>query len=114
MPAAESPDPAAIFAIATSLWVECHARAATDPSLNLSEAYSGIDELMRQVMRVGTQFETWACTHVKFNELTEVWPYLLEDRFGKECLSILRPDRLTDFDDHDCRRVAARLRLTFR
>lgn len=105
-------DPAAHFAIALSLWRECHQHAAADPTLNLSEAYQGIDSLMREVMRIAHVFEAWACKNVDFTDLTDVWPYLLEDRFGIECLSILRPDRLADFDSHDCRRIAAKLRLT--
>lgn len=114
MTLSDSSDPAAIFAIATSLWNECHKHAATDRSINLSDAYSGIDGLMREIMRIAAQFEAWACKHVNFDKLTDVWPYMLEDRFGKECLSILLADNLSDFDDHDCRRIAARLRLTFR
>ena len=114
MPTTESADPAAIFAIATSLWQECHKHAKIDPNINLSDAYSGVDGLMREVMRIATLFESWACVHVNFNELTDVWPYMLEDRFGKECLSILLAESLSDFDEHDCRRVAARLRLTVR
>ena len=114
MQTSESADPAAIFATATSLWQECHNHAKTDPSINLSDAYSGIDGLMREVIRIATLFEFWACEHVDFDQLTDVWPYMLEDRFGKECLSILLAENLSDFDEHDCRRVAARLRLTFR
>ncbi|HUG13340.1 MAG TPA: hypothetical protein VMM36_20155 [Opitutaceae bacterium] len=113
MPSTSS-DPAAIFAIATSLWDECHNYAAADSSINLSDAHSGMDGLMREVMRIAMLFESWACENVDFNQLTEVWPYLLEDRFGTECLSILLPEHLRDFNKHDCRRVAARLRLTFR
>lgn len=114
MPSAETPDPAAIFAIATSLWQECHKHAATDRSLNLSDAYSGVDGLMREVMRIATHFEKWACLHVDFAQLSEPWPYFLQDHFGQECLSILLPERLADFNDHDCHRVAMRLRLAFR
>jgi len=113
MPPTTTPDPAAVFAIATSLWQECLKHAATTRSLNLSDAYSGIDELMREVMRIATLFETWSCLHVDFDQLAEPWPYYLQDHFGEECLSILLPERLTDFNDHDCSRVAARLRLTF-
>ena len=111
MPAIEQPDPAAVFAIASSLWHECHQHAASDPTINLSDAYSGIDGLMREVMRIATMFEAWSCEHVDFNQLDEPWPYYLEDRFGKECLSIILPENLSDFDTHDCRRVATRLRL---
>ena len=114
MPSSESSDPAAIFAISTSLWRECHKHSAADRSINLSDAYSGMDGFMREIMRIATQFETWACRNVDFTQLTDVWPYLLEDRFGKECLSVLLAEKLSDFDEHDCRRVASRLRLAFR
>ena len=114
MQSIESADPAAIFAIATSLWDECHKHAAVDSSINLSDTYAGMDGFMREIMRIAAQFEAWACRHVDFTQLTDVWPYLLEDRFGKECLSVLLPEKLAAFDEHDCRRVAARLRLTFR
>jgi hypothetical protein len=113
MPTTISLDPAAIFAIATSLWQECHKHAAVNFSINLSDSFSGNDGLMREVMRIATVFESWSCDHVDFDQLTEVWPYLLEDRFGKECLSILLVENLADFDEHDCHRIAARLRLTF-
>ena len=113
-PAALQPDPAAIFAIAHSLWAECHRRTATEPHLNLSACYSGMDGFMREIMRVATTFEAWSCQHVDFAELTDVWPYLLQDRFGHECLSVLLPEALSEFDAHDCRRIAARLRLAIR
>ncbi len=112
MPTAVTPDPAAHFAIANSLWHECQSHAARDRSFKPSQAYRGMDELMRVVMKVAHAFEAWACDHVDFSQFTDVWPYLLEDRFGAECLSILRPENLADFDEHDCRRIAARLGLT--
>lgn len=68
-------DPTAVFAIATSLWHECHKHAATDRALNLSDAYSGIDGLMCEVIHVATHFEKWACLRVDFTQLTEPWPY---------------------------------------
>lgn len=114
MPSTESAARAAIFAIATSLWQECHRHAKIDPNINLSEAYSGIDGLMREVMRIATHFEKWACRNVDFDQLTDPWPYYLEEHFGRECLSVLLPEQLAQFDDHDCRRVAARLRLALR
>jgi len=66
---------------------------------------------MRQIMRVATMFEAWSCRYVDFNQLSEVWPYLLHDRFGKECISVLLPQDLADFDEHDCCRIARRLGL---
>lgn len=107
-------DPAAVFSAATSLWQECLKQAAVEPHVNLSDCYSGMDGLMREVMRIATLFEAWSCKHVIFEELNDVWPYMLEDRFGRECLSIFLPDGLSEFDEHDCQRVAARLRLSFR
>ncbi len=66
---------------------------------------------MREVMSIGNRFEQWACEHVNFNELDHVWPYLLEDRFGKACLDHLFPHALPQFNDRDCLRVALQLRL---
>ena len=110
-PTTYTPDPAAIFACALSLWEACKKHEVTDEHLNLSERYNGMDEFMREVMRVANQFETWACLHLDFNLLDEMWPYLLEDRFGEACLAAIVPSALTEFDDNDCLRVALRLRL---
>lgn len=108
------PDPAAVFGAALSLWQECHKRAAADTNLNFSGGYNGFDQFMREIMRVATLFETWACQHVEFSEFTEVWPYFLEDRFGERCLSAILPTGLAAFDDSDCLRVAMRMRLPIR
>ena len=105
------PDLAAVFGCALSLWQECHKRAKADPHLNLSDRYHGMDELMRQVMRVGHQFEQWACLHLSFDELNDVWPYMLEDKFGAVVLGILNLDALAQFDESDCLRTALRLNL---
>lgn len=107
------PDPAAVFAVAMSLWEECHRLTSTKPDFNLSDTFSGMDGLMRNVMRIAELFESWACTHVNFDRLTDVWPYILQDRFGKECLSVLTLENISEFDRHDCARVAARLGLPF-
>jgi hypothetical protein len=107
-------DPAAVFACASSLWEACNKRAGDDPELNLSDAYSGIDQLMREVMRIGEMFENWACDHVVFELLPDVWPYFLEDRFGDACLGLLEPGALAGFDEDDCLRIAYQLRLPMR
>ena len=107
----ESPDPAAVFACAKSLHDACLAREEVEPELNLSEVYQGMDVFMREVMRVGELFETWACRHVAFNELEDVWPYLLDERFGAVCLEIMDADSLAGFDGEDCLRIAFKLRL---
>jgi hypothetical protein len=107
----ESSDPAAVFACAKSLHDACLERADAEPDLNLSEAYQGMDNLMREVMRAGGMFEDWACRHVVFHELEDVWPYLLENRFGAACLEIMDATSLAGFDEDDCLRIALRLHL---
>ena len=106
-----SPDPAAVFACAFSLWRELHRCATREPRLDLSEAYNGIDQLMREVMRIGTLFERWACAHVRFEDVTDVWPYLLQDQFAQACLAAMFPTALAEFNEQDCLRVALYLRL---
>lgn len=107
----EDLDGAAVFAAALSLWQACHQAAASDPRLNLSECYNGVDELMRVVMRVAQQFEQWACQHICFDELNDVWPYLLEEKFGSACLSGFAPSALDSFNEEDCLWVALCLAL---
>jgi hypothetical protein len=107
----ESPDPAGVFASALSLWQECQKQAISDKNINFSASYNGFDEFMREIMRVANQFETWACAHVNFNEISDVWPYLLQDKFGEQCLSAILPTSLATFDESDCLRVAMRMRL---
>ncbi len=103
-------DSAAIFACALSLWQASQEHAKKD-NLDLSECCNGMDEFMREVMRAANQFEAWACLHVIFNELNDVWPYFLEDRFGEACWAVLWPTTLSNFDDSVCLLVAMRLRL---
>ncbi len=75
------PDSAAVFASALSLWQSCNKRVTSDQHLNLSECYNGMDQFMREIMRIANRFEAWACSHLVFDELNDVWPYLLEDKF---------------------------------
>ena len=110
----ELPDAAAVFACALSLHGACMERAGTDPSFDISEAYHGGDEFLRQMMRVGNLFEAWACEHVAFENLADVWPYLLQDRFGGACLEVMDAGSFGQFDSNDCLRVAFRLRLPIR
>jgi hypothetical protein len=104
-------DSAALFACALSLWQAFQKRAVEDLQLNLSEAYNGMDQFMREVMRVASLFEAWACDYVEFEEMSEVWPYLMQEKFGCACLESILPDGLAKFDANDCLRVALRLRL---
>jgi len=104
------PDPAAIFASALSLWQTSQNRAGEE-NLDLGECYNGMDQFMREIMRIANQFEAWACRHIDFNQLDDVWSYLLEDKFGKAFSAVLPPSALAQFDDSDCLRIAMRLRL---
>lgn len=107
-------DSAAVFAAALSLWKACHEAEESDPSLNLSDSFNGIDQMMREVMRIAELFERWACLHVVFEGLEAVWPYRLNDDFGDACLMLIQPAALVGFDDRDCLRVALELRLPIR
>lgn len=108
--APEKADPAAVFASAMSLWSACQ-KCAEREHLNLSEIHNGMDQLMRLAMRIGDQFETWAGTHIDFKEISDVWPHLLEEKFGEACMDSIALQDLTFFDDRDCLRVAMRLQL---
>jgi hypothetical protein len=57
------PDPAAVFASALSLWQASQNRASKE-QLNLSECYNGMDQFLREIMRIANQFEAWACLHI--------------------------------------------------
>ncbi len=104
------PDPAAQFATALSLW-QTWKQEEIAKNLDLSECYNGMDQFMREVVRVANQFEAWACLHVDFDLLDDVWPYLLGDRFGEACSAVLPPNALAQFDDSDCLRVGVRMGL---
>jgi hypothetical protein len=73
-----------------------------------------MDECMRVMMRVATRFENWADMHIAFDELDDVWPYMMVNYFGAACLFLMPPDRLDEFDDNDCLRVALHMRLPVR
>ena len=109
-----SPDPSAIFACAVSLRDACVEAERSDPSLNLSASYNGMDQFMREMMRIGELFESWSCQHVCFDDLNDVWPYLLEDKFGDACLKVMLPTSLAQFDESDCLRAAMTLCLPVR
>ncbi len=101
----EDSDPAAILGCALSL----HEAAEAHPhcKLNLSECYNGCDEFMREVMRVATLFENWACVHVDFDHLNDVWPYMLEDKFGQAVIKWMsNPYLLAEFKEADCAAIA--------
>jgi hypothetical protein len=106
----DSLDPAAVFACAISLRDAC-VEAAKQENFNLSEAFNGADQFYREVVRIAGLFEEWACTHVAFDEMSEVWPYLLEDKFGDACLQRMSLQHVSSFSTEDCANVAMLLVL---
>ncbi|MBN8420646.1 MAG: hypothetical protein J0L73_17140 [Verrucomicrobia bacterium] len=106
----DSLDPAAVFAGAMSLRDACD-QATKLQNLNLSDAFSGVDQFYREAMRIAVLFEEWACEHVVFDEMCDVWPYLLEDKFGAACLQRMSVEDLSGFDADDCPDVAMKLLL---
>lgn len=83
----EEPDPAAILGAACS--IRRHAELlAGNHGKDLSAVYNGNDEFMRICMTVAVEFEQWACEHVQFDQLDEVWPYLLDDKFGEAAIEV--------------------------
>jgi hypothetical protein len=103
-------DPAAIFCCAVSL--RDSAIPLSDVAhYTLSDAYSGWNTFLQEVMRVATLFETWATAHVAFDHLGEVWPYLMEERFGDACVHVADIWALTSFHEMDCLHIAQYLRL---
>lgn len=108
--AIDPPDPAAVFACAVSLRDACEAQAAAC-GINISDTFHGGDQFWREVMRIGTLFETWACENVAFEMLEDVWPYRLEAEFGGACLQRFEVGGLTRFDATDCPVVAMTMHL---
>jgi hypothetical protein len=109
-----SPDSAAVFAAAFSLWNTCREVERLDPELALGDHYNGLDQLMREIMSVANRFEIWACSHIVFEETDECWPFLLQHRFGEACLAVASPKSLADFGERDALRVAVCLGLPVR
>lgn len=109
-----TPDPAAVFAAAHSLWRAAHVARREDPALDLGAAYGGFDEFMRVLMRVGTRFEEWSCSHIAFETFTGVWPYVVHESFGPACLDRLDVRQLFEFDGDDCLAIALAMRLPVR
>ncbi len=106
-----APDPAAVFAIARSLWSALH---APDGETAPPDAAPTADERMRTVMDVAEAFETWACEHVIFDEVDDVWPYLLEDRFGDAFPRLFGWEALDRFGPSHCLQLALLWNLPLR
>ena len=103
-------DPAAVFACAVSLSEACEAMA-NERQVNLSELFNGIDQFWREMMRIGTLFEAWSCENVAFEALTDVWPYLLMDRFGEACLASVPLEAVVALETDDLPVVAMHMEV---
>lgn len=82
----ENIDPAAIW-YATKSMVDWLGKQPKPDRDDLVESHGGEDEFVRTVAHTATEFEKWACKHVDFHELEEIWPYWLEQHFGVLCNS---------------------------
>lgn len=108
------PDTAAIFGAAMSIFEEGRKLAKSNGN-DLSDAYSGHDEFMRQCMRVASEFEAWACKHVDFDALGEVWPYFMHDSFGRAALDAIGSEcRLSEANGTEWPLIAGMLKLPLR
>lgn len=108
------PDLAAEFGAAVSLYNAAEAYANANRN-NLSEVYQGYDELMRQCMRAGREFEAWSCKYVDWDRVNDVWPYLLEDKFGDIAIEVVGSEcHLTCLGPVYYRRIAVKLKLPLR
>lgn len=108
------PDPAAILGAACSLkrvWID---DVDLETRLRLAQRLPGVDSVMREILRIATRFETWACRNVDFEALDEVWPYFLEAEFGEACKVLMKHQDPTSFGEAQCRAVAEFLELTLR
>ncbi|MBE7498106.1 MAG: hypothetical protein HS117_24460 [Verrucomicrobiaceae bacterium] len=106
----DPPDPTAVFACAVSLRDACEEKAAVC-GINLNDEFQGGDQFWREVMRIAELLETWACENVAFDALEDVWPYLLEEKFGCACLEHVHVDGLTTFALMDCPMVAMNMEV---
>jgi hypothetical protein len=113
-PPHSKPDPAAIFGGALSVWTACHEMEERETTVDLSDTFNGLDELMRVAMAIATRFEMWSCDNVEFDRLSDWWPYKLEMELGKTCLELLGLEALPKFSDDDALPVARRLQLPLR
>jgi hypothetical protein len=110
-PRIPKPDPAAIFGGALSVWTACHEMEKRETTVDLSDRFNGLDELMRVAMGIATRFEIWSCNNVEFDRLSDWWPYKLEMELGKTCLELLGLEALPKFGADDALPVALRLQL---
>lgn len=107
-----TPDPAAEFAVALSIYN----RLTNRRTLDLSQAFHGFDQFMRACMNIGKTFEAWACANVDFDGTGDVWPYLLEEKFLEAyegAFGRLTQDRLYTlelFDDKAAEKVWTKLK----
>lgn len=109
-------DPAAVYGIAASLDKFTQAHGLTGFKANISDAYNGGDQFMREIMKLGERFETWASARVDFDQLADVWPYMLQAKFA-DALEAARPGAILILDTltpEDFAAVAAELKLTLK
>jgi hypothetical protein len=114
-PEVYKPDSAGVFAAALSLW----SIVAKDvkPYSEFAEAVGGCDNLMRITIDIATAWEAWACDHINFDETEDVWPYMIQDKFGsafektRSLLDVFTTYKNSQDLNTTFHRIAARLEL---
>ena len=105
-------DPAAAFGASLSIY-GVFGKEARERGEDISAAYSGADQFMRECYRAGHLFEQWACSHVNFDANNDVWPYMLEDKFGEAAMEVMgTATDLARFDESTCEEIAKVMNLT--
>jgi hypothetical protein len=99
------PDPVAIFYATLSMYEKY-----TQSVPRLPETFGGEDQFIRAANKVATTFEKWACKHIDFEETTDVWPYLLHEKFGTVFYTRFNVALLL-FSKEDCMYIAKALGL---
>jgi hypothetical protein len=109
----EISDPADIVAVIISL-NDTARELSKSGNADISEAYQGVDQFMRETIRVAEQFEQWACSHVLFDDFGEVFPYFIEDKFGKALHELYGITCLRDINSDAFPKIAEHLHIPFK
>jgi hypothetical protein len=98
VPSNGSPDQAAVLALAMSLYTAGVALNKIGEPGRVGNVYSGFDQYMRECMRLATEFETWCCEHVDFDNYTSMWVYDL-DNFADTLTDLFTPAILLKLEE---------------
>ena len=80
-------DSISTFVATHSLYLRASLLAESNGT-NLSRCYDGGVGFIGECVRIGNEFDAWACEHVDFDQMAETWPYLLEGQFGRIAIEV--------------------------